>query len=303
MTRYRSKSTYLLLTLQWCSVSSAQREENPFFKVIRSNGAYPSLFGSASRQSFYQASYGEAESKPVLMDHFAYCMDNRVVVEAIFNVRYLQQRGKARMDICKSPVTAVLGGEKVNSTMTFDPHGHTIISVFPFKRSCHKPMQQVAVHHLVSNATYSFSPRMIPRFSEKRYHLSMCTSVAGISVDRVKMWLYYYYYHGVEHVTIMANGLYNQWKEDLQAFVARGMLEVVDMEYPNHRAFWEQQVALQICNRHYRYASQFVIYNDIDEFFLPLNTTEKVVDVLSRYDRLYPSACAFIVSSFWGSHL
>ena len=65
---------------------------------------------------------------------------------------------------------------------------------------------------------------------------------------------------------------------------------------PNHKPFYEQQVALQICNRHYRYASQYVIYNDIDEFFLPLNVSERIVDVLSRYDRLYPSACAFIVA-------
>lgn len=79
--------------------------------------------------------------------------------------------------------------------------------------------------------------------------------------------------------------------------MSRGVLDVVDMEYQNHRAFREQQVALQICNRHYRYASQFVIYNDIDEFFLPLNTSERIVDVVSKYDRLYPSARAFIVSS------
>ena len=87
------------------------------------------------------------------------------------------------------------------------------------------------------------------------------------------------------------------------SFVSRGVLDVVDMEYINHEAFKEQQVAHQICNRHYRYASQYVIYNDIDEFFLPLNVSERIVDVLSRYDRLYPSACAFIVSSFWGSHV
>lgn len=101
----------------------------------------------------------------------------------------------------------------------------------------------------------------------------------------------------MEHVTIMANEGLNHWREDLNAFVSRGVLDVVDMEYPNHRWFFEQQVALQICNRHYRYSSQFVIYNDIDEFFLPLNTNERVVDVLAKYDRFYPSACAFIVSS------
>ena len=237
------------------------------------------------------------------MDHFAYCMDNHVVVEAIFNVKYLQQSREAVISICKSPVIAVLGNEQVYNTMTFDPHYYTIISVFPFKRSCHKPIQQVVVHHAASNATYSFSPRMIPRFLEKRYYLSMCTSVSNSNVDRVKMWLYYYYYHGVEHVTIMANEGFNHWREDLKSFVSRGVLDVVDMEYINHEGFKEQQVAHQICNRHYRYASQYVIYNDIDEFFLPLNVSERIVDVLSRYDRLYPSACAFIVSSFWGSHL
>ena len=201
------------------------------------------------------------------MDHFAYCVDNHVVVEAIFNMKYSQQSRQAHIRSCRSPATAALGTESVSNTMTFDPHYHTIISVFPFKRSCHEPIQQVVVHHFASNATYSFSPRMIPRFSERRYYLSMCTSISNSNVDRVKMWLYYYYYHGVEHVTIMANERLTHWKEDLNAFVARGVLDVVDMEYQNHRAFREQQVALQICNRHYRYASQFVIYNDIDEFF------------------------------------
>ena len=47
----------------------------------------------------------------------------------------------------------------------------------------------------------------------------------------------------------------------------------------------------------------YVIYNDIDEFFLPLNVSERIVDVLSRYDRLYPSACAFIVSPYLCFHL
>ena len=224
------KSTILFLSLLRHPLPFAKRDENPFLKAVHPSDAYyPPLFGSIPRQSYYEASYGESGSKPVLMDHFAYCTDNHVVVEAIFNVRYLQQSREAVISICKSPITAVIGNERVGSAMTFDPHFRTIISVFPFKRSCHKPIHQVVVYHSISNATYSFSPRMIPRFSEKRYYLSMCTSVSNSNVDRVKMWLYYYYYHGVEHVTIMANERLKQWKEDLKAFVSRGVLDVIDM--------------------------------------------------------------------------
>ena len=273
-----------------------QRRENPFFLVVHpGKTAYAPLFSNTSRESFYLPSYNESDSKPVLMDHFAYCMDNHITVEAVFNLKYLQQDRETVLAISQSVLHATIGEETVLNEMPSDPHVHTIIAVFRFRKGCNEPIQQVVIHHDISNASYSFQPSILPDYSEKRYYLSMCTSVSKSNVDLVKMWLYYYYYHGVEHVVIMANERYHQWMNDLQTFVAQGVLDIVDMEYPNHKPFCEQQVGLQVCNRHLRYASQFVIYNDIDEFFLPLNTSERVVDVLSRYDSLHPLANAFRV--------
>lgn len=103
------------------------------------------------------------------------------------------------------------------------------------------------------------------------------------------------YYQGVEHVTFFANEKYGYWKTVLHHFIAKGFLDVVDMEFVNHKDFYEQQVALQSCNRHYRYASRFVIYNDVDEFFIPIDSNNTIRSLVHRYDSIIPNALAFKV--------
>lgn len=62
------------------------------------------------------------------MDHFAYCMDNRITVEAVFNIKYLQQNRESLLAISQSMIRATLAEETVLNEMPSDPHVHTIIA-------------------------------------------------------------------------------------------------------------------------------------------------------------------------------
>ena len=112
-------------------------------------------------------------------------------------------------------------------------------------------------------------------------------SECGFTTTSIKGW----------NTTIFANTRYSYWRNALQPFIEKGQLDVVDMEFINHTSFNEQQVALQSCHRHYRYASTFVIYDDVDEFFMPLDTRKTVRSVVEQYDKEYPNALAFQVSA------
>ena len=228
------------------------------------------------------------------MDAFSYYYDNAYHVEAVFNLKYLAVNASMKAVYASSLSTAICAEERVNNSMISDIHKHTIITVFHFRGECDKH-KEVTIYHKESNTVYRIHPPYIEDYSRHRYHLSICSSIARIDTNRVRMWLYYYYYHGVEHVSLLANEQYDYWKNELYPFIRRGFLDVVNLEYPNHYPFYEQQVGLQMCNRHHRFASSFVIYNDVDEFFHPLNTTKRIVDVLDEYDVKYPNAYGFRV--------
>lgn len=252
------------------------------------------LFDNTPRITFYNSSESMRERIPVLMDSFAYYENKSLIVEAIFNLKYLTVSKEEKERIAKSHCIAWVGDKTANNTMDYDPDYHTIVTVFSFGEVDGSGIS-VTILNEYTNSRYITKPQIIREFTKERYYLSCCTSIANVAKDRVRMWLYYYYYQGVEHVTFFANEKYGYWKTVLHHFIAKGFLDVVDMEFVNHKDFYEQQVALQSCNRHYRYASRFVIYNDVDEFFIPIDSNNTIRSLVHRYDSIIPNALAFKV--------
>ena len=257
--------------------------------------AHPCLFDNTSRSYYYATSQSMRDVIPVLMDSFAYYEGDSLVIEAIFNLRYLKVSNEEKRRIQRSLCVARLGNKFANNSMEPDPHGHTILTVFNFGSALWQSSLNVTILHVYTNESYSIRPSIIPNFTKERYYLSSCTSIDTVPLDRVRMWLYWNYLQGVEHTTIFANARYDYWKATLNPFLKNGVLEVVDMEFPKHEFLKEQQLALQSCNRHYRFASKFVIFNDIDEFFIPIDVERTVRSLVSHYDQCYPDAVAFSV--------
>lgn len=272
--------------------SRIQPDDNRLWKQPTT---YPCLFDNTSRSYYYGISQSKRDVIPVLMDSFAYFENASLVVEAIFNLKYLRVSGEEKGKIARSLCEARLGNKIVNNSMEPDPHGHTILTVFTFDRALWHWNMDVSILHVYTNTYYSIRPTIVQNFTDSRYYLSSCTSIATVPLDRVRMWLYWYYYQGVEHTTIFANEHYQYWKSVLDPFIQKGVLEVIDMEFPNHGYLKEQQVVLQSCNRHYRFASRFVIYNDIDEFFIPLDMQKTVRSLVTQFDCDCPNAIAFRV--------
>ena len=81
----------------------------------------------------------------------------------------------------------------------------------------------------------------------------------------------------------------------LKRYSDHGIVDVIDFEFPVKRKAYDQQVVMNSCNRRLRYATQFMIHDDVDEFFLPLNPKWRIVDVVQMYDSLYPELDAFSV--------
>ena len=269
---------------------------NSFASSHSINPHYPALFDPRNRTMYYSSSESKRETIPVLMDSFAYYENDSLIVEAIFNLKYLRVPIEERDLIAKSPCIAWVDGNAANNTFEYDCVYHSIVTVFTFGKGNRGTRLNVTLLHVYTGSYYDIQPHLIADFTKRRYYLSSCTSIANVHLDRVRMWLYYYFYQGVEHTTVFANMRYSYWRNALQPFIENGLLDVVDMEFINHTSFNEQLVALQICNRHYRYASRFVIYDDIDEFFMPLDTRKTVRSVIEQYDKDYPNALAFQVS-------
>ena len=114
-------------------------------------------------------------------------------------------------------------------------------------------------------------------------------------VREVIAFINHYFFHGVQHFVFNINGQLDYWKKALKKYNDHGIIDIVDFTFPNKKPFHEQQVVMNSCNRRYRYATQFMIQCDVDEFFLPLNPRWRIIDVVRLYDLAYPNMDAFSV--------
>ena len=260
-----------------------QREPLPSFKML-------------PRRAFDDIAFPPSARIPVLMEAFTYCQENDLMLNSVINLFYLGENIKFRKDYRFSKCTAQLDGVVANDTMVDDPLARVIVSAFRFPGMCSSQNREIAITCDTINNTYRITPVHIHYEKTTRYYLSVCTSIADVSPLLVRAWIYYYFANGVEHFTFYLNEQQQFWKRVLRDFQQTGLVDLIDFEYKYHISHRDQEPALESCNLRYRNTSKFVIYNDIDEFFVPINPKWRIVDVVHLYDTLYPKADAFRVS-------
>ena len=235
---------------------------------------------------------------PMLMDGFTYCEDETLVVEALFNLKYMyvvSGRNKTRISMTDTWVCTHAGQTETNHYRV-DPDKHIIITEFKFKNQCSTASDtHYAIRSLQENHSYSLDLEFLPDFRAQRFYLSLCVFLENAPLAQVIAFINHHFFHGVQHFAFYINGNLPYWEEKLRAYTTHGIIDLIDFTLPYHRPFYEQQVMMNSCNRRYRYTTQFMIFCDVDEFFLPVNPDWRVVDVVRLYDLAYPNVDGFSV--------
>ena len=254
---------------------------------------------SRNRSEFYTADpqYKSFKS-PILMDGFSYCEESTLIVEVIFNLKYMDAIVENRRVFpgVNDTWLCVHHGITVQNKYPLDPRNHVIIAVFKFSDQCLTAND----HHYEIRAVnhkyfYSLNLEFLPYFHVPRYYLSMCIFLSKAIEQQVIAFINYYYFHGIQHFVFNINYNLGYWRKYLKEYSDHGIVDIIDFEFPNKRAFNEQQVVMNSCNRRYRFATQFMIQCDVDEFMLPLNPKWRIVDVVRLYSSVYPNMDAFSV--------
>lgn len=235
---------------------------------------------------------------PMLMDGFTYCEDSTLVVEALFNLKYMYVvagRNKTRASITDTWICTHAGQNETNIFLK-DADKHIIITEFKFEGQCASANDtHYEIRSLHENHSYSLDLEFLPDFRAQRYYLSLCVFLEHAPFPQVIAFINHHFFHGVQHFVFYINGNLPYWEDLLKAYITHGIIDLVDFTLPFHRPFYEQQVMLNSCNRRYRYTTQFMIYCDVDEFFVTVNPEWRLVDVVRLYDRAYPNVDGFSV--------
>ena len=235
---------------------------------------------------------------PMLMDGFTYCEDETLVVEALFNLKYMyvvSGRNKTRISMTDTWICTHAGQTETNFFRP-DPDKHIIITEFKFKNQCSTASDpHYEIRSIHENHSYALDLEFLPDFRAQRFYLSLCVFLENAPLAQVMAFINHHFFHGVQHFVFYINGNLPYWEEVLKAYITHGIIDLVDFTLPYHRPFYEQQVMMNSCNRRYRYTTQFMIFCDVDEFFLPVNPDWRVVDVVRLYDLAYPNVDGFSV--------
>lgn len=235
---------------------------------------------------------------PMLMDGFTYCEDETLVVEALFNLKYMyvvSGRNKTRISMTDTWICTHAGQTETNFFRP-DPDKHIIITEFKFKNQCSTASDpHYEIRSIHENHSYALDLEFLPDFRAQRFYLSLCVFLENAPLAQVMAFINHHFFHGVQHFVFYINGNLPYWEEMLRAYTTHGIIDLIDFTLPYHRLFYEQQVMMNSCNRRYRYTTQFMIFCDVDEFFLPVNPDWRVVDVVRLYDLAYPNVDGFSV--------
>lgn len=252
------------------------------------------------RYEFY-ASDPEFENytHPLLMDGFSYCEGTTLVVEALFTIRYMYiPIGRLNtLEYVKDKWICEHHGKNASNIFRYDSYKQMIITEYKFMNSCHLGNDHSYILYDISHPyQYHITLEFLPDFTQQRYYLSLCTSIEKAPPNQVLAYIHHHFFHGVQHFAFYLNGQFNFWKKVLQPYANTGLVDLIDFTFPHHRPFFEQTTIINSCARRYRYTSQFMIFSDVDEFFLPINTTWRIIDVIKLYNQVFPTVDAFSVS-------
>ena len=291
-----------LNTLRSSMVISVPYTEDILREAAHKSNNITTVWRERPRYEFYMSDPNyESRKNPLLMDGFTYCEGSTLVAEILFNVRYMEREVGRNITIesmldnwvCKH------GGKTENNIFQKNTHGSVIITEFKFKNQCHLSNDHhYEVRALNGNYAYSLNLEFLPEFKTQRYYLSLCGFLAYAPVGEVITFINHYFFHGVQHFIFYINGHLSHWMNVLKDYSLNGIVELVDFTFPNKSHLFEQVVSMNSCNRRYRYTTQFMIFCDVDEFFMPINPNWRIIDVIQLYNTVYPNMDAFRVSIY-----
>lgn len=233
-----------------------------------------------SRERFWN--FNNSTGRPILVD----LLSTHGQVHAVFNTRegVCHNCPKGNWEDlrwwCKFDVGTGEAFPIVN-----DPHGHTLIvscnlTLSDFARTMPNNPVSMSITAIskTTNLTTSFENLEFCRYPNDRgivktqkFHLGACTSVTGAHLFRVPEWIIYHLQQGWEHFYIYANEDPSAARSLLDPFIKRGVVEVVDFQWPrSSHDFLQQMAAENSCLIRYRGLARWVSMTDVDEFFLPL---------------------------------
>ena len=258
--------------------------------------AISSSFRSPSNFKFYPEILDirvNDTTNPILVDSFEYCEETKLTVDVIFNLKYVTNGTRARI-LSRADCFAEMNDERTFNTIPFDPTTNEKATSFSFNHSCLKPPYDVIIHCDYVSQSYQITPAFIKR-DRNKYYLSACTSLLDVDPLMVRRWILFNLANGVEHITFYINGNLQLWKDTLREYLKVGLVDMISFSYAFSKRFHEQACALNSCNRRYRGLSKWVIFNDVDEFFIPLNSSQRFIDIIRMYDHKHPGAAALVV--------
>lgn len=182
---------------------------------------------------------------------------------------------------------------KAFNTLPFDPTTNEKATSYSFNHSCLNLPRDVTIHCDHVNRSYQINPAFIKR-DRNKYYLSACTSILDVDPLMVSGWILFNLANGVEHITFYINGNWQLWRDTLYDYMKMGIVDLVPFSYAFHKSFCEQACALNSCNRRYRGLSKWVIFNDVDEFFITRNSSQRFIDIIRMYDHNHPDAAALV---------
>ena len=115
-------------------------------------------------------------------------------------------------------------------------------------------------------------------------------------------WIAYHKLQGFEHFYVYANEDPAPLRRLLAPYIAEGLVEVVDWQWPTP-GFQHQEAQINSCVYRYRGLTRWAAFLDIDEFLQPLAPGDTVRAVVARNDAAAAAAAAALrVASLWFFH-
>ena len=124
-----------------------------------------------------------------------------------------------------------------------------------------------------------FKPR------ETKYYLSICAIFRDEGIF-LKEWIEYHLIAGVEHFYLYNNFSDDHYKEVLQPYIDKGIVDLTEWPVP-----YGQFAAYEDFWKKYKNETKWICFIDIDEFFCPLYETDLKV-WLKKYEK-YPSILVY----------
>ena len=210
----------------------------PYSELHLRQAAYRSISFSTThakrnRSEFYTADPNYKSHKaPLLMDGFSYCEGSNLMVEVLFNLKYMYDEVDREIVIASMKDTwiCIHHGITVQSEYPLDPHKHVIITVFNFTNQC----STADDHHYEIRAVegkynYSLNLEFLPYFQTQRFYITMCIFIKKALEKQVIAFINHYFFHGVQHFVFNINGNLEYWSKVLKRYSDQTSMEILNI--------------------------------------------------------------------------